>query len=73
MPDAESQIRQGITTAVVGQDGGGDLPVADFLDSIDRLRPAINYATSVGHGTVRGLVMGGDYRRPAAAASATPS
>jgi N-acyl-D-amino-acid deacylase len=67
-PDASSQIRQGITTAIVGLDGGGELPVADFLERVDRLRPAINLATFVGHGTVRGLVLGGDFRRPATAA-----
>jgi len=65
MPDAATQVRQGITTTVVGQDGGGDLPVSGFLDEIDRLRPAINYATTVGHGTVRGLVMGADFKRAA--------
>jgi N-acyl-D-amino-acid deacylase len=67
-PDASSQVLQGITTAVVGQDGGGRLPVADFLETIDRLHPAINYATSVGHGTVRSIVMGGDFRRAASPA-----
>jgi N-acyl-D-amino-acid deacylase len=65
MPDAASQVRQGITTAVVGQDGGGDLPISEFLDGIDRLKPSINYATAVGHGTVRGLVMGADFKRAA--------
>ena len=64
-PDALSQIQQGITTALVGQDGGGDLPVSDFLERIDSARPAINVATSVGHGTVRGLVLGADFKRAA--------
>ena len=64
-PDAATQVRQGITTAVVGQDGGSELPIADFYDRLARLRPAINYATAVGHGTVRKLVMGGDYKRAA--------
>jgi N-acyl-D-amino-acid deacylase len=64
-PDAASQVQQGITTAIVGQDGGGELPVSAFLDGIDRLKPSINYATTVGHGTVRGLVMGGDFKRAA--------
>jgi N-acyl-D-amino-acid deacylase len=64
-PDAASQVRQGITTAIVGQDGGGDLPVSAFLDGIDRIKPSINYATTVGHGTVRGLVMGADFKRAA--------
>lgn len=65
MPSAESQIRQGITTAVVGQDGSSSIPVADFLDDIDHLHPAINFITMVGHGSVRAAVMGGDFRRAA--------
>ncbi len=67
MPDAATQVRQGITTAVVGQDGSSDLPVADFYARIERLHPAINYATSVGHGTVRARVMGDDFKRAATA------
>jgi N-acyl-D-amino-acid deacylase len=67
-PDAESQVRQGITTAVVGQDGGGELPVADFYTGIERLHPAINFATAVGHGTVRRIVLGADFKRQATAA-----
>lgn len=67
-PDAASQVLQGITTAVVGQDGGGTLPVSDFFDGIASTRPAINYATSVGHGTVRSLVLGADFKRAATAA-----
>lgn len=33
-----------------------------FLDRIDRARPAVSVATMVGHGTVRGRVMGGSDR-----------
>jgi N-acyl-D-amino-acid deacylase len=64
-PDAESQIRQGITTVIVGQDGSSELPVDTFLERVARLRPALNVATLVGAGTVRRLVMGGDFRRAA--------
>lgn len=66
-PEAEDQVRQGITTVVPGQCGGSRLPVSDFFDTLDRRHPAINVMTMVGHGTVRELVMGGDYRRPATA------
>jgi len=65
MPLAESQVRQGVTTTIVGQDGGSALPVSDFLNDIDRLHPAINFATMIGHGTVRSAVMGDDFRRAA--------
>ena len=64
-PDAAPLLRQGITTALVGQDGSSDLPVASFMERIDTLHPAINLATSIGHGTVRQVVLGADYKRPA--------
>src|SRR5262245_7264815 len=67
-PDASTQVMQGLTTAVVGQDGSSELPIADFYERMLRLKPAINYATAVGHGTVRKLVLGGDYKRAATAA-----
>jgi N-acyl-D-amino-acid deacylase len=67
-PDAESQVRQGITLSLVGQDGGGDLPISDFFERFSRVHPAINVMTSVGHGAVRGVVLGGDFKRPATAA-----
>ena len=57
-PLAETQIRQGITTAVVGEDGGSSLPLAAFFGKL-RAKPAtINFASFVGHGTVREAVMG---------------
>ena len=66
-PAAESQIRQGLTTLIGGNCGGSELPISDFLDSIDEIRTAPNVATLVGHGTVRSLVMGGDFKRAATA------
>jgi N-acyl-D-amino-acid deacylase len=66
-PEAESQIRQGITTAIVGQDGGGRLPLADFFSRLDEKHPALDFASFVGHGAVRRQVMGADYKRPATA------
>lgn len=64
-PEAASQIQQGITLSLVGQDGGGDLPVSDFFERFSRVHPAINLMTSVGHGAVRGVVLGGDFKRAA--------
>jgi N-acyl-D-amino-acid deacylase len=64
-PDVASQVMQGITLAVVGQDGGSALPIVEFLEGVASAKPAINYATSVGHGTVRGVVMGADFKRAA--------
>ena len=63
--DAETQIRQGITTALVGQDGGHNFPLAEWFAKLEQTPPALNIASFVGHGTVRGKVMGDDYKRPA--------
>ena len=41
--------------------------IGGFLDRIDRLRPAVSVASMVGHGTVRGYVIG-SANRPATAA-----
>jgi N-acyl-D-amino-acid deacylase len=65
--DAETQVRQGITTAIVGQDGGHNYPLGEWLGKIDTARPALNYASFIGHGTVRGQVLGKDYQRQATA------
>lgn len=62
-PRAESLIRQGITTIIVGQDGDSR---DDLLASIDRLEPSVNVASMVGLGSVRGVVVGED-NRPATA------
>lgn len=64
-PTAATQVRQGVTTTIVGQDGSSELPIAAFYQSIERTRPAINYATTVGHGSVRSAALGGDFRRAA--------
>jgi N-acyl-D-aspartate/D-glutamate deacylase len=61
-PSVESLVRQGVTTAVVGQDGSSptraDGSIGAFLTAVDRLRPSVNVATMVGLGTVRGRVVG---------------
>jgi len=64
-PLAPTQRAQGITTIVVGADGSSPWPIGAFLDRIDEARPALDVATMVGHGTVRGAIMGDDNRRPA--------
>jgi N-acyl-D-amino-acid deacylase len=65
MPEAATQTAQGITTLVVGVDGGGPLPVGEFLDRLDAAPAAVNVAAMVGHGNVRSKVMGEDFKRPA--------
>jgi N-acyl-D-amino-acid deacylase len=62
-PSAASQVSQGITTVVVGQDGGSAFPVREFLQELDKNPIALNVLTFVGHATVRARVMGEDTNR----------
>lgn len=80
-PRAESVVRQGVTTVIVGQDGSSHVPrarasddndgqgygrMADFFAAVDQAHPSINLASMVGLGSVRGAVIG-DEDRPATA------
>jgi N-acyl-D-amino-acid deacylase len=64
--NAETQVRQGITTSVVGEDGGSALPVDEFFGKLKATPAALNFASFVGHGTVRNAVMGDADRAPTA-------
>ncbi len=67
MPDALGAVSQGITTIVVGQDGGSQLPLSDLWSRLEAMPAAVNVASYAGHNTLRREVMGDDFRR-----SATP-
>ena len=67
-PLAISQISQGITTIVLGPDGSSPWPVGAWLDRRRRNSASLNLALTVGHATVRELVMGTDYQRTASPA-----
>ena len=62
---ATSQVSQGITTVVIGQDGGSAFPVGPYLQALDENPIALNIATFVGHATLRSRVMGDDTNRHA--------
>jgi N-acyl-D-amino-acid deacylase len=70
-PTAETQIRQGITTSIVGQDGGSHLPLAAWFAEVRKTHVALNIASFVGHGTVRSAATGKDYKRPVTPAELT--
>src|SRR5215213_2572326 len=61
--DAATASRQGITTILVGQDGGSYFPLRDYLAKLEANPPAINLASMVGHATLREQVMGKDLYR----------
>jgi N-acyl-D-amino-acid deacylase len=62
-PNAETQIRQGITTSVVGEDGFSALPITDFLDKLKKTPSSLNFATFAGHGSIRAAVIGNVNRK----------
>ena len=66
--DALGAVSQGITTVVVGQDGGSYHPLADFFAHLKREPAAINVASYAGHGTLREAVLKDDFKRAATAA-----
>lgn len=68
-PRAESVVRQGVTTVVVGQDGSSRVPgregttsVTDLYRRVEALPSAVNLATMVGLGGLRRLAVGVDDR-----------
>jgi N-acyl-D-amino-acid deacylase len=66
LPDAESALRQGVTTAVGGPDGSGPWPLSQYLAERERQRIGINVAFLVGHNTIRRAVTGMAKRDPTA-------
>jgi N-acyl-D-amino-acid deacylase len=93
-PEEDSKLMQGITTALIGQDGLSVAPIDDkniplmkkrlaglngtyvenwswrsmgqYLDEIQKVKPATNYMMLVPHGAVRAMVVGWE-ARPATA------
>lgn len=59
---ATNQVSQGITTILVGPDGGSPFPIADYLNKLtDKIAP--NVGAFIGHASLREQVMNGDYAR----------
>ncbi len=65
--DGLGALSQGITTVIVGQDGGSPFPLSDFFAALTRAGTPLNVGAYVGHGTLRSRVMGEDFKRHATA------
>lgn len=61
---AANQVSQGITTVMVGPDGGSPFPIKDYFAQLEG-KIAVNVGAFVGHATVREEVMKKDYTRKA--------
>ncbi len=64
-PDAASQVRQGITTALGGQDGGCPCPLGEYFLKVEQKGVALNIAATAGFGWLREQAMGADNQRSA--------
>lgn len=65
-PAAANFVRMGVTTIVAGNCGGSALDVGAALTALRERPAAINFATLIGHNTVRSAVMGSENRLPKA-------
>ena len=65
-PEAANFVRMGVTTVVAGNCGGSALDVAAALSALRENPGAVNFATLIGHNTVRSAVMASE-NRPARA------
>ena len=66
-PRAENFARMGVTTVVAGNCGSSALDIGKALTQIEQAGTAINFATLIGHNTVRRAVMGTADRSPTSA------
>jgi N-acyl-D-amino-acid deacylase len=66
-PDAESHVRQGVTLALGGPDGGSLWPFGKTLEEIAQKPLGMNVAFLAGHNTIRSNVMNLDNREPSEA------
>ncbi len=60
----ENYLMQGVTTVITGNDGGGPFLIAKTLENWARQGIGVNAGLLVGHGTVRGEVMGAGDAEP---------
>ncbi len=65
MPEALGAVSQGITTIVGGNDGSHPYPLRAALDTLAKVAPSVNVAYYAGHGELRSLVLGDDFKRTA--------
>jgi N-acyl-D-amino-acid deacylase len=61
---ADALLAQGVTTIVVNPDGGGPVDVEGQRTRMQMLGIGVNVAPLLGHGAIRGAVLGGADRAP---------
>ena len=66
LPEAQSHIMQGVTTALGGPDGSSPWPLSKHLQELDSIGVGMNIGYLTGHNTIRRNIMGLDNRAPKA-------
>ncbi len=61
---AANQVSQGITTVIVGPDGGSPFPIKDYFAKLEG-KIAVNVGAFIGHATIREQILKNDYTRKA--------
>ena len=61
--DLIAALSQGITTIIIGQDGGSNFPLSDFYKKLNDSAVAVNIGSYSGHNTIRDSILGKDYKR----------
>ena len=61
---AANQVSQGITTVIIGPDGGSPESLADYFSKLQG-KIGINVGAFIGHGTIRRMVLKEDHKRVA--------
>ena len=64
--DARALVAQGITTVIGNPDGGGPVDLAAQRAALEKGGTGVNVALMIGHGSVRGNVLGAADRAPSA-------
>jgi N-acyl-D-amino-acid deacylase len=57
-PNLENIVRQGVTFALDGQDGGSPIPLRPLMDKVAGSKPVVNFGWFAGHGSIRTTAMG---------------
>ena len=65
-PQGENFLQMGVTTIVAGNCGSSAIDISDAFDRIRAVGISVNYATLIGHNTVREKVMGSQNALPRA-------